>query len=124
VLLGYGQVRPKLGDKRSKKMPILVYSSGSAMHAAKTLAHPRWEDFNYEFLSGVKNRLHMLGDGNTVADRDPKADSKLFEAFMTDNGIKFGSQNHGTSSPRISTIPQVCVRSFLRQDDPAIYSHV
>ena len=50
------------------------------MHAARTLAHPRWEDFNYEFLSGVKNRLHWLGDGNTVADRDPKSDSKLFEA--------------------------------------------
>ena len=61
-------------------MLTLMYSSGSAMHAAKTLAHPRWEDFNYEFLDGVKNRLHWLGDGNTVADRDPKADSKFFEA--------------------------------------------
>lgn len=79
MLLRYGQVRPKLSDNCSEKKLILVYSSGSAMHAAKTLAHPRWEDFNYEFLSGVKNRLHWLGDGNTVADRDPKSDSKLFE---------------------------------------------
>ncbi|KIM36369.1 hypothetical protein M413DRAFT_425056 [Hebeloma cylindrosporum] len=51
---------------------------GSAMHAAKTLTHPRWEDYNYEFLDGVKNRLHWLGDGNTVADRDPKADKSWY----------------------------------------------
>jgi hypothetical protein len=47
------------------------------MHAAKALTHPRWEDYNYEFLDRNKSRLHWLGDGKTVADKDPEADSKF-----------------------------------------------
>jgi len=46
------------------------------MHALKALAHPRWEDYNYEYLHEGNNRLHWLGDGQTVADKDPDADSK------------------------------------------------
>ncbi|KAF8807916.1 FAD/NAD(P)-binding domain-containing protein [Phlegmacium glaucopus] len=47
---------------------------GSPMHAARALEYPRWEDFNYEQLDNAQNRFYWLGDGNTVADRDPKAD--------------------------------------------------
>jgi len=47
------------------------------MHAAKALEYPRWEDFNYEQLDKVQSRFYWLGDGNAVADRDPKADSEL-----------------------------------------------
>ncbi|PPQ79898.1 hypothetical protein CVT25_002954 [Psilocybe cyanescens] len=53
---------------------VVALWPGSPMHAARTLAHPRWEDFNYEYLDSSQNRLHWLGDGNTVADKDPEAD--------------------------------------------------
>jgi len=47
------------------------------LHAARALAHPRWEDYNYERLDGpVKNRLYWLGDGQTMDDKDPNGDSK------------------------------------------------
>jgi len=42
------------------------------------LVNPRWEDYNYEPLDGVKNRLYWLGDGSTVADADPNADSAWY----------------------------------------------
>ena len=48
------------------------------MHAVKALEYPRWEDYNYEQLDDIQNRLFWLGDGNTVADKDPKADSETF----------------------------------------------
>ena len=50
--------------------------SGSTMHAVRALEYPRWEDYNYEQLDDIQNRLFWLGDGNTVADEDPKADSE------------------------------------------------
>ena len=52
--------------------------SGSTMHAVRALEYPRWEDYNYEQLDDIQNRLFWLGDGNTVADKDPKADSETF----------------------------------------------
>ncbi|KAH9486428.1 Putative sterigmatocystin biosynthesis monooxygenase stcW [Psilocybe cubensis] len=54
---------------------VVALWPGSPIHAARALAHPRWEDFNYEYLDPSQNRLHWLGDGNTVADRDPNGDS-------------------------------------------------
>ncbi|KDR85545.1 hypothetical protein GALMADRAFT_234472 [Galerina marginata CBS 339.88] len=53
---------------------VVALWPGSSTHAAMALAHPRWEDFNYEYLDGIKNRLHWLGDGNTMMDKDPDAD--------------------------------------------------
>ena len=52
-------------------------SEGSPIHAARALAHPRWEDFNYEFVDGAVNRFYWFGDGNSVADVNEHADSKL-----------------------------------------------
>ncbi|KAF8498886.1 FAD/NAD(P)-binding domain-containing protein [Gautieria morchelliformis] len=43
---------------------------GSCLHAVRTLAHPRWEDFNYEPLDGRQNRFYWLGDGWTVNERE------------------------------------------------------
>ena len=52
--------------------------SGSPLHAARALEHPRWEDFNYEHRDNVHNRFFWLGNGSTIADTDPKADSESF----------------------------------------------
>ncbi|KAK0199132.1 FAD/NAD-binding domain-containing protein [Armillaria mellea] len=49
---------------------------GSTLHATKALKHPRWEDFNYERLD--PNRLHWLGNGNTVADKTPGSDKTWY----------------------------------------------
>lgn len=61
------------------------------MHAARALAHPRWEDFNYEYLDASQNRLHWLGDGNTVADRDPNGDSKGISIFYYEANFELTS---------------------------------
>lgn len=53
-----------------------IVISGSPPHAARALEYPRWEDFNYEQLDNVHNRLYWLGNGTSVADTDPKADSE------------------------------------------------
>jgi len=43
---------------------------GTASHAMKALAHPRWEDFDYEYLdSKSKNRFFWLGDGQTLNEK-------------------------------------------------------
>ena len=39
---------------------------GSGLHCMRALKHPRWEDFNYEFVDNTKNRLRWLGNGMTV----------------------------------------------------------
>ncbi|KAJ7196375.1 FAD/NAD-P-binding domain-containing protein [Mycena pura] len=38
---------------------------GSALHAIRTLANSRWEDYEYESIDKTRNRLHWLGGGNT-----------------------------------------------------------
>ncbi|EIW53862.1 FAD/NAD-P-binding domain-containing protein [Trametes versicolor FP-101664 SS1] len=38
---------------------------GSTLHALKSLAYPRWEDYNYEAADPVQNRFYWLGDGQT-----------------------------------------------------------
>ncbi|KZT22657.1 FAD/NAD(P)-binding domain-containing protein [Neolentinus lepideus HHB14362 ss-1] len=47
---------------------------GSCLHAVRALAHPRWEDFNYELADPVKNRFHWLGDGQTYNEKTVTGD--------------------------------------------------
>ncbi|KAL7277474.1 hypothetical protein ACG7TL_008395 [Trametes sanguinea] len=47
---------------------------GSSLHAMRALSHPRWEDYNYEPLDPVDNRLHWLGDGQTYAEKTMSGD--------------------------------------------------
>lgn len=54
--------------------PILPFT-GSPLHVIKALEHPRWEDYDYEYIDG-KGRLYWFGNGNTMADVDPEVDSK------------------------------------------------
>lgn len=62
--------------ERLRNHDIIV--SGSPIHAARALEYPRWEDFKYEQLDSVHNRFYWLGNGTTLADTDPKADSESF----------------------------------------------
>ncbi|KAI0057669.1 FAD/NAD-P-binding domain-containing protein [Artomyces pyxidatus] len=42
---------------------------GTCLHAVRTLAEPRWEDFDYEPLEKTGNRFYWLGDGQTHNER-------------------------------------------------------
>ncbi|KAJ7230154.1 hypothetical protein GGX14DRAFT_553640 [Mycena pura] len=47
---------------------------GSALHAIRTLANPRWEDYEYESIDKTRNRLHWLGAGNTKNEQTTTGD--------------------------------------------------
>ncbi|KAJ7082429.1 FAD/NAD-binding domain-containing protein [Mycena belliarum] len=47
---------------------------GSGLHAIRTLAEPRWEDFEYEAIDKTRNRLHWLGAGQTEDERTGTGD--------------------------------------------------
>lgn len=48
---------------------VVALWPGSCLHAAKVLSHPRWEDYNYEYLdNNVTNRFYWLGKGHTRAE--------------------------------------------------------
>ncbi|KAJ7101297.1 FAD/NAD-P-binding domain-containing protein [Mycena belliarum] len=47
---------------------------GSALHAVRTLAEPRWEDYEYESIDKTRNRLHWLGAGHTENERTKTGD--------------------------------------------------
>jgi hypothetical protein len=44
---------------------VIALWPGTCLHAIYTLAHPRWEDFEYKLLDPAKGRLYWLGDGQT-----------------------------------------------------------
>ncbi|KAI0060947.1 FAD/NAD(P)-binding domain-containing protein [Artomyces pyxidatus] len=47
---------------------------GSGLHGIRALTHPRWEDFDYERMNGIRNRMHWLGDGQTYAEKTMEGD--------------------------------------------------
>ncbi|KAJ7457359.1 FAD/NAD-P-binding domain-containing protein [Mycena latifolia] len=56
---------------------------GSALHAIRTLAEPRWEDYEYEFIDKTRNRLHWLGAGHTENERTKTGDCKARLSLKT-----------------------------------------
>ncbi|KAF5345166.1 hypothetical protein D9758_009660 [Tetrapyrgos nigripes] len=76
VLVGKCQSWYKMGKEDGR---VAALWPGSPLHALKTLANPRWEDFDYEPLDeGVKNRFCWLGDGTTIADEIPGSDNAWY----------------------------------------------
>ncbi|CAJ0543871.1 Ff.00g039680.m01.CDS01 [Fusarium sp. VM40] len=47
---------------------------GSASHLTFVRRNPRWEDFEYEYVSGSGNRFAYYGNGRTVREADPNFD--------------------------------------------------
>ena len=64
---------------------MVASNPGSCLHLVRALAHPRWEDFNYEMLDGHPNRFHWLGNGWTVNERDECGN----RAYRTPDFIQF-----------------------------------
>ncbi|KAL2673823.1 hypothetical protein Neosp_012267 [[Neocosmospora] mangrovei] len=44
---------------------------GSASHLSFIRRNPRWEDFEYEYVSGSGNRFAFFGNGRTLREADP-----------------------------------------------------
>lgn len=45
---------------------IVAIYAGSAFHFVESMRHPRWEDYNFEFVAGRSaNRFSYLGNGFT-----------------------------------------------------------
>ncbi|KAJ7728265.1 FAD/NAD-P-binding domain-containing protein [Mycena maculata] len=49
---------------------------GNSLHATRSLANPRWEDYEYEPIDKTRNRLHWLGAGHTENERTQTGDCK------------------------------------------------
>lgn len=49
---------------------------GSSLHAVETLAHPRWEDYQYTHFNN--DSMSWIGDGTTTADNEPSADRSYY----------------------------------------------
>ncbi|KAI0272691.1 hypothetical protein BC834DRAFT_949171 [Gloeopeniophorella convolvens] len=55
---------------------------GSGQHGMRALSHPRWEDFEYERVGRVRNRLHWFGDGETESEKRMSGDRAWYlEAY-------------------------------------------
>lgn len=63
--------------------------TGSCLHCARALEHPRWEDYDYEPLDPVNNRFFWLGDGNTIADKVPGSDRRSPSLFVNETADEF-----------------------------------
>ncbi|KAG9314939.1 hypothetical protein JVU11DRAFT_4047 [Chiua virens] len=61
----------KLGKEEG---PVVGLWPGSCLHAVRALERPRWEDYNYEHLDGVRNRFYWLGDGSTYDEKHMSGD--------------------------------------------------
>jgi hypothetical protein len=71
-LLVYGLVNTT--KKNTKGAASKTEFSGSALHAVRTLASPRWEDYEYERVDKTHNRLGWLGSGQTENERTMTGD--------------------------------------------------
>ena len=46
------------------------------LHLLKALAHPRWEDYEYEYMDDANGSgLYWLGDGTTSDEKNETGDS-------------------------------------------------
>ncbi|XWW98441.1 hypothetical protein V2A60_006441 [Cordyceps javanica] len=62
---------------------------GSAAHLTIVRRDPRWEDWNYEYLSGSGNRFHWyLGNGSTKQEADPDSDMTSYIRNPEDIDLK------------------------------------
>lgn len=85
-LPGSGQVCPHIAAIVIRCSLTALYI-GSTLHALKSLAHPRWEDYNYEAVDPVQNRFYWLGDGQTHNEKTLTGDSTSHLIFTAHNEL-------------------------------------
>ena len=62
---------------------------GSAAHATLVRREPRWEDWEYKYLSASGNRFAYLGNGWTKKERDPNSDMTSYLKLAGDNDLRY-----------------------------------
>ncbi|EFX06597.1 flavin-binding monooxygenase [Grosmannia clavigera kw1407] len=68
---------------------IVALWPGSSSHAALVRQNPRWEDWEYEYLSGSGNRfLWYFGNGITKRETDPNADMTSYLQVADDVDLR------------------------------------
>ncbi|KAI0948890.1 hypothetical protein AcW1_008635 [Taiwanofungus camphoratus] len=85
----------KMGNEEGR---IVGIWPGSCLHAVRAIAHPRWEDFEYELEDGVKNRMYWLGDGQTWNEKTMTGDRTSIDPRLFNDrlNLKLELQAHGT----------------------------
>lgn len=62
---------------------------GSAAHVTLVRREPRWEDYEYDYLSDSGNRfVWYFGNGWTKKEQDPKADITSYLKLPSDNDLR------------------------------------
>jgi len=61
---------------------------GSAAHVTTVRREPRWEDFEYEYLSDSGNRFAYFGNGFTKKEMDPTADVTSYLKLPTEIDLR------------------------------------
>ena len=63
--------------------------SGSGAHQTFARREPRWEDWEYEYLSASGNRFAYLGNGWTNKEQDPNTDMTAYLKLAEDNDLRY-----------------------------------
>lgn len=76
----------------------------------RAIERPRWEDYNYEYLDGSKNRFHWLGDGFTHNEKHMKGNrtSPISVILLAASDDTSYLQVRGTLTIARSIFHQVC----------------
>lgn len=61
---------------------------GSSAHLTRVLREPRWEDWEYEYLSTSGNRFAYLGNGWTKKEQDPSSDMTAYLKLPEENDLR------------------------------------
>ena len=61
---------------------------GSAAHLTLMRRQPRWEDWEYKYLSPSGNRFAYLGNGWTKKEQDPNADMTPYLELAEENDLR------------------------------------
>lgn len=61
---------------------------GSAAHVTAVRRDPRWEDWEYEYLSPSGNRFAYLGNGWTKKEQDPSSDMTAYLKLAGDTDLR------------------------------------
>ncbi len=62
---------------------------GSAAHVTLVRRDPRWEDWEYEYLSSSGNRFAYFGNGWTKKEQDPSSDMTAYLKLAEDTDLRY-----------------------------------
>ena len=101
----------------------MLFGAGSTLHALKALRNPRWEDYNYELLDNVPNRMYWLGDGQTWNEKTftgagiPKRDDTSLGCRAHDDPLRTVQLDAADVHPRHKVCRVACREGAFASED-------